>query len=278
MLNINLIESDYSELISNFLIGIFLSSAIAFFSLQFKLLTKKGSYAVFILALIIFSLGVWKWTFPIFLFFILSSLLSKYRKLKNTEVEIYFEKSSQRDHYQVIANGGLAGVLVIINYFYPSELLYLIYVSSIGAVCADTWGTEIGTLTKTKTVNIFSMKKVEPGTSGGISVPGIIGSFAGALVIALSSLFWLQLNKLSYVIVISLAGFTGSIIDSILGALVQAQFECKTCGKITERKFHCSNFTSYYKGLKWFNNDAVNFSAGISGGVICAIFAVLIDY
>jgi uncharacterized protein (TIGR00297 family) len=274
LLNINLIESDYSELVSNFLIGIFLSSAIAFFSQKFNLLTKKGSYAVFILALIIFSLGVWKWTLPIFLFFILSSLLSKYRKLKNPAIETYFEKSSRRDHYQVIANGGFAGVLVIINYFLPSELLYLVYVSSVAAVCADTWGTEIGTLIKTKTINILSMKKVEAGTSGGISVPGIVGSFTGAMVIALSSLFWLKSNKFNYIMIISFAGFTGSIIDSILGASLQAQFECKTCGKITERKFHCSNSTSYYKGIKWFNNDAVNFSAGISGGIICAIFTV----
>jgi uncharacterized protein (TIGR00297 family) len=276
LLKINLIESAYSELISNFLIGIFLSAAIAFFSLKFRFLTKKGSYAVFILAIIIFSLGAWKWTLPIFLFFILSSLLSKFRRLKNADIETYFEKSSRRDHYQVIANGGFAGILVIINYFAPSEFLYIIYVSSVAAVCADTWGTEIGTLFKSKTFNILNLKIVEPGTSGGISIPGIIGSLAGALLIGISSLFWIKLNKFNYIILISSAGFFGSIIDSILGASVQAQFKCKTCGKITERKIHCSNSTSHYKGFKWVNNDAVNLCAGISGGIVSIVLADLI--
>jgi hypothetical protein len=37
-----------------------------------------------------------------------------------------------------------------------------------------------------------------------------------------------------------------------------------------------TNSASHYKGFKWFNNDAVNLSAGISGGIVSVIFADLI--
>lgn len=123
----------------------FFASIIAFLSVKARFLTVGGAIAAFILAGLIFGLGGIKWSVPILTFFILSSILSKLRKKRNVEVEIFFEKSGVRDHYQVIANGGLGGVLVILYAIYPNELFYLIYLATLSAVCADTWATEIGT-------------------------------------------------------------------------------------------------------------------------------------
>ncbi len=259
------------NLIFNLIFGVILASAISIISYRLKLLTNSGIIAAFILALIIYTFGTWQWTLPIVTFFILSSLLSKYRKRKNTEVEKYFEKSEQRDHFQVLANGGLAGVLVILNYFYPSELLYIVYISMVAAVCADTWSTEIGTLFKTKTVDILSFKKVEAGISGGISIIGTVGALAGAFAIAITSLPWLESNHLINVIIILFAGFVGSISDSLLGASVQAQYKCRVCESVTERKIHCNERAVLLKGKRWMNNDAVNFGAGLSGGIFSII-------
>ena len=260
-----------TDLITNLIAGIIFASAISLISYRLKLLTTSGIIATFILALVIYTFGTWQWTLPIVTFFILSSLLSKIRK-KNKEVEKYFEKSEQRDHLQVLANGGLAGVLVLLNYFYPSELLYIIYVSLVASVCADTWSTEIGTIFKTKTVDILSLKEINQGISGGISVPGIFASIAGAFVIAATSLPWTESNyQINIIIIITLAGFFGSIIDSIVGSSLQVKYKCVVCGIVTERKSHCKSETVYLKGNKWINNDAVNFGAGISGGLFSVI-------
>ncbi len=51
-------------------------------------------------------------------FFLLSSLLPKIIKSKNKEVETYFEKSGARNYLQILANGGLGGMLVILNAVY----------------------------------------------------------------------------------------------------------------------------------------------------------------
>ena len=264
-----LIQTD--NLIVNLIFGIILASAISLISYRLKLLKISGIIAVFFLALIIYTFGTWQWTLPIVTFFVLSSLLSKFRKSKNESVESYFEKSDERDHLQVLANGGLASVLVILNYFYSSELFYIVYVSMVASVCADTWATETGTLFKAKTINILSFKKVEPGISGGISFPGIFGALAGAFVIAITSLPWLESDYLMNVIIILFAGFVGSIADSLLGASVQAQYKCRVCKSITERKIHCNKETNLFSGIRWVNNDAVNFGAGISGGIFSII-------
>ncbi len=260
-----------NNILNNLIIGIVLASAISFISYRYKLLTFSGIIATFLLALIIYTFGTWQWTLPIVTFFVLSSLLSKIRKRKNHEVEKYFEKSEQRDYLQVLSNGGLAGILVIANYFYTTSFLYIIYLSVVAAVCADTWATEIGTLIKSKTVDILSFKKINPGISGGISLPGILASAAGAFVIAATSLPWIESNYQINIIIITLAGFTGSIADSLLGSSLQAQYKCRVCLNITERKIHCNEKTFLVKGIKWINNDAVNLGAGISGGIFSFI-------
>ncbi len=254
----------------DFLLGILFALIIAILSYKAKFLTYGGSVATFILAGLLFSFGGIKWSVPILTFFILSSILSKLRKKKNEEVELYFEKSGVRDQYQVLANGGIGGVLVILNAFYPNSFFYLLYIASLAAVCADTWATEIGTWKKTKTYNVLNFKPIEQGVSGGISIVGSIGAFMGTIVIALSGLVWNELHLFQYFLLIILSGLLGSFFDSYLGATIQLQNKCYVCKKITERNIHCGKESSFYRGYKWLNNDLVNFFGGL-GGVLLII-------
>ncbi len=218
------------------------------------------------MAFLILGLGGWKWAVPIVVFFISSSIISKVKTKYKEIAETNFEKAGIRDWLQVLANGGAAGIFVVLNSLYPSELFYLAYVSCLSVVCSDTWGTEIGTLFRVKTVSIRNFKEVEQGTSGGISITGSIGAIIGAFIIPISSLFWIN-----SIFIISAAGLSGNIIDSIFGAVFQAQFNCSICGKITERKYHCNNRTSLIKGIKWMNNDAINFFSSVAGSIFLLI-------
>lgn len=260
------------DMLLSFITGVILAAIVAFFSYRAKFLTLSGSVATFLLAGFIFGLGGVKWSVPIISFFILSSLLSKFRKKKNEEVEMFFEKTGVRDHWQVAANGGIGGILVIINSFYSSDIIYLTYLASLAAVCADTWATEIGTLKKTDTYNILNFKPIEQGTSGGISVMGSLGALLGATVIFLSGVYWLTENVATQMFIIVFAGLFGSFFDSLLGATMQAQNKCNVCGKITERDIHCGNATDHHKGYKWLNNDLVNLFASIFGILFLLIF------
>ncbi len=139
-------------------------------------------------------------------------------------------------------------------------------------VCADTWATEIGTMGKFKTIDVLSLHRVEQGTSGGVSLAGCTGTILGAAVISFSALYWITFNHLSFILLILIAGFAGSILDSVLGTSIQTQFRCNVCKKNVEAKIHCGNLTTKIKGIKWISNDAVNFAASLCG----AIFGIII--
>ena len=253
--------------VNTVLIGILFAALIAGISFRVKFLTLSGSIATFFLASFIFGLGGIKWSIPILTFFILSSILSKLRKKKNESVEIYFEKSSVRDYLQVIANGGLGGILVIINAVYPNEIYYMIYLATLSAVCADTWATEIGTWKKTATYNILNLKPVAQGVSGGISVRGTVGAVLGSIAILFSGILWIDISYIHYTILIITTGVFGSMIDSILGATIQAQNKCLVCNKVTEKNVHCGIDADHFSGYRWINNDVVNFFSGVAGAL-----------
>ena len=280
VLTLLLLETEIPKgmLFQNYILGLFFASLIAYMSLRLKFLTWSGAIATFILAQLIFDLGGIKWSIPIITFFISSSILTKLNNQKNIEVRNYFEKNGARDYLQVIANGGIGGILVLVNAFYPNELFYLIYIASLSSVCADTWATEFGTWRKTATYNALSLKPVAQGTSGGISVIGLFGALIGSFCIALSATGWVEISYIRFVILVLLTGFLGSYFDSILGATIQAQYLCLVCNKVTERKIHCGKHTDHFRGFSWINNDVVNFFSGIMGAILIVILKSLIKF
>ena len=255
-----------------FFLGMFISGIIAGISMRLKFLSTSGSIATFILASLIFGFGGVKWSVPIMAFFILSSILSKLRKKNNEKIELFFEKTGVRDQYQVFANGGLGGIFVLMAMFSNEQFFYYLYLSSLAAVCADTWATEIGTYKRAKTYNVLTFKPIEQGRSGGISIPGTIAGVFGAFVICLSGIYWIQENVVIISLFIVFAGVVGSLVDSVIGATIQLQYLCINCEKITERRKHCGTDTVYYKGVEFINNDVVNFFAAVAAVLIILSF------
>ncbi|HWP81482.1 MAG TPA: DUF92 domain-containing protein [Bacteroidota bacterium] len=246
--------------------GVGLALGIAGLSFYGGLLTASGSVATFILASIIFGIGGWKWTVPVLAFFVLSSLLSRVGRERKREFDSVFEKTGRRDHAQVAANGGVAGIIVLLAYLHGSEEFYPLYLASIAAVTADTWGTEIGLLSSGRPIELPSFKPVAPGTNGGVTSIGIVGAMLGALVIAAVSLLWESNWKLLGLV--ALSGFMGSIVDTLLGGTLQARYRCVVCGTIVERKEHHDQPTEFIGGLRWVTNDVVNWACALSGASI----------
>ena len=270
-----LVEPGNSVILYQFLMGFILAFLISVFSVKIKFLTVSGGIAVFLLAFLIFGFGGWKWTIPILSFFIVSSLLSKLREKRNPAINNYFQKSGSRDFYQVAANGGTGGILVVLNYFFPGATWFPVYVGIIASSCADTWGTETGTMKVHKTFNILNFRAVEQGTSGGVSAAGLSGSLLGAFFISLISVFWIDNDPIGFILLITFAGFAAGIFDSIVGALFQVQYRCPDCSRIVDAKVHCGKNAVKYRGISFINNDFVNLAAGIFGGLIVYSFILV---
>ncbi len=261
-----------------FSLGTGLAALIGLLSFKARFLDAGGTVALFLLGTIIFGIGGWVWAIPILTFFISSSLLSKMWKTKKGKFNLIFEKSSRRDWAQVLANGGMAALSMIFWYIWPKTIWYVIYLGSLAAVTADTWATEIGVLSKRAPRLITTFKKVIPGTSGGISPIGLFGSLLGAFFIAAVGVALVPGNffsPLRAAAIVTLSGFAASLVDSLFGATLQAQFRCRICHKLTERKVHCNNTpTIFEKGKRWMNNDVVNSFCAISGFVFAAFLVI----
>lgn len=259
-----------------FTLGMLLGGLVAAASYRARFLSASGAVTTFLLASVIFGFGGVPWLVPILTFFILSSLLSKAGKRKKERFNLVFEKGSQRDYAQVFANGGIAGLLMIWQVLFPSPQLYFLYLGALAAAMADTWATELGVLIGQNPRRITNFVPVVPGTSGGVSAGGFLGALAGAGILAASSLPFLPADISAgpgtIFLLVTFAGVAGSVVDSYLGATLQAQYRCDICGKITEKTIHCNGIaTQTVSGLLWMNNDVVNFLNTLSGAALVAL-------
>ncbi len=260
---------------------------IAYLAYKTGTLTLSGAMGAWLLGTVVFGLGGPEWMIPIAVFFIFSSALTKLGRKHKIKLENIFEKTGRRDIYQVFANGGIAMVATMAWHFFEpvwpqSEILwYLIFITSISAATADTWGTEIGSFSRRDPVSIKTWKKVPMGTSGGLSFFGTAGAFSGALLMAFTGKYVLLIFTgieipLSLVFLIGISGLAGALVDSLAGATIQAQYQCPVCKKITEKTCHCGQIDILLiRGKKFINNDVVNFCNTFAGGLLGGILYLI---
>lgn len=259
------------------LYGLLPAILVAYLAYRAHSLSRSGSVAATVVGAIIFGLGGWQWAVLLLTFFITSSGLSRAFKRRKARLNEKFSKGHKRDAGQVFGNGGLATLFAALHAFYPESMLpWIGFAASLAAVNADTWATELGVLNPAPPRLITSLtKRVEKGTSGGISLFGTLASIAGSGIIALPAVLLSPAGILNttYFFLITAAGLSGSLFDSFLGATVQAMYFCPTDTKETEKHpLHtCGTETIHIRGWKWLNNDWVNFACGGFGAVIALI-------
>lgn len=250
------------------IVGFLLSAAIAVLAYRRDHLSETGAVAAIIVGTAVFGFGGWTWGLLLIAFFVSSSALSRLTSAAKDSAASRFEKSGRRDFGQVLANGGLATGLALLYAIVPWEGWFAAYLGVIATVTADTWATEIGTLDPRPPRLITSGRSVEAGTSGAISLYGLLATIGGAALIGLAGSLLVDLVPSWRTISVGLAaGLTGAMVDSLLGATLQAQYVCEICGEETEGARHrCGRRALKTRGLAWLDNDAVNLLASAAGG------------
>ncbi len=233
-------------------------------------LSYSGAFGAMIVGTLIFGLGGPKWGLILGLFFVTSSLLSHYKEEHKQVVAEKFEKGSQRDFLQVMANGGIAALLATLDEMTPLNVWLPLYIGIMATVTADTWATELGTLSKRPPRLISTWEIVAAGTSGGLTTVGTLMSLLGGAMIGLAAgLLFEEIYWWLGLLMGTLSGLLGSLFDSLLGATVQQLYFCNFCQTDTERRIHnCGRSTRPVHGWPWMNNDMVNLLASILGGMM----------
>lgn len=253
--------------------GFLLAVIIAYLAYRAHSLNKSGAFAATIVGTVIFGLGGWQWAVLLLIFFLTSSGLSRAFKNRKQELNEKFSKGHERDAGQVFGNGGLPTLFVFVHALYPDSIVgWVGFAAALAAVNADTWATELGVLNPSPPRMITDLKRrVEKGTSGGISFFGTFASLLGSALIAVPAALFT--DQWSLFPLITVSGLAGSLFDSLLGATVQAMYYCPTDKKETEKHpLHtCGTQTIQVRGWKWLSNDWVNFACSAFGGLIALI-------
>jgi uncharacterized protein (TIGR00297 family) len=198
---------------------------------------------------IIISGGFW-WFFILLVFYLLGSFFTHYKYQYKLSRGVAESKKGARGYKNVFSNSLAALALALAYSVFPSsdKLLLYAYLGSVATATGDTLASEIGGTYKGEPRMITTLKKVKPGTDGGVSLLGEFAAFFGASVIAVIAYITIP-NDFNLIIAVIAGGFIGTNIDSLLGATLQQ------------------------KG--YLSNNGVNLFATISGAIVSGILYYL---
>ncbi|MGZ3615895.1 MAG: DUF92 domain-containing protein [Ktedonobacteraceae bacterium] len=262
--------------------GLLFSSGIGLIAYRRKSLDKSGVLGSIVSGTSIVGMGGWSWGLSLVYFFVSSSLLSSFRVSEKAIVASdKFSKGSRRDLSQIVANGGLATFFALCFGFSRSEVnrrrAKSGFIGALATATADTWATELGTLSTTPPLLITNGKPVAPGTSGGITPLGTAASALGAT--SLGFLLWavesFRKSSARTPLLALFSAMAGSCTDSVMGATLQVMYTCPDCKTETEQQVHlCGTRTEFLRGIPWMNNDVVNFIATTVGSVVAIVLDI----
>lgn len=254
--------------------GLLVAAGVAWLAARRGQLTASGTGAAVVVGTLAVAAG-WAWGLLLIGYFVASSALTSLgRRRKAERTTDTLPPSHQRTARQVIANGGLFAACALVGTMSHSPMLHLAAAGALAAAAADTWATEVGTLWGGAPRSVLTWRTVSPGLSGGVTPAGLAASAVAGLAVAATTPWILPWPDLRGVVpVVALAGLSGSVADSLLGAAVQARHRCDRCGRLTERPDHCGIPTRHAAGWRWMTNDAVNLLATAVGALVAAALA-----
>jgi len=180
----------------------------------------------------------------------------------------------------VFANGFFGTLLSVIFFYVQGEdiainftrewwpsFLLCSHLGHFACCCGDTFASEVGILSKSKPFLVTNFKEVPHGTNGGISFLGTLASLLGGTFIGF--VFWLSgfLSLRMYdtpqwplIVIGSLGGLLGSLIDSFLGATLQISSWDPKSQKVVN---YSSSTTKHISGNDILDNHQVNFVSAV---------------
>ncbi|KAI0974076.1 integral membrane protein DUF92 [Xylaria arbuscula] len=254
--------------------------ALVYRAYSHKSLTPFG---IFIAALTATVHAIHPWNLPFVLlivFFLAGTRATAVKKEVKASLTLHAQGSDggegPRTHVQVLANSLMASILSLLHtyqlrqrreavwngqepsgtycYSWGGDLLVVGIIANYAAVCADTFSSELGILSRTepRLITSLNLRKVPRGTNGGVTVWGLFAGFLGSLIIIATSLMflptcddhtsreiaggrsWSTSEKIIFAAGMTIWGTLGSVLDSFLGGWLQRSVRDVRTGKIVE--------------------------------------------
>jgi len=175
------------DLIRNqFLIGFCINFILIYIFCKIPLMTKSGWVSAGILGTILWGCLSWQGWMSVVIYLLFGSLVTKIGfKFKKAQ-GIAEKRGGRRGPENVWGSAATGLFLAIMTKFNAANVVIFKvgFAASFAAKLADTFGSEIGKRFGKDTYLITSLKKVDRGTEGGISIEGTLASVLGSIFMA----------------------------------------------------------------------------------------------
>ena len=216
----------------------------------FSMLTPSGFVTAFGLGVGLWTTLGWKGWSVCVLYLLLGNFVTKVKFAEKEKRGLAEGRGGRRGPENVFGSAFTGLVCAFLSIWkekpfgISSSLLVLAYVASLATKLADTFASEIGKAYGKTTFLITTLKRVEPGTEGAISLEGTVASVLGGFLLSIYS-YGIGLISLPGVGISVIAAFLATNAESLIGATLQER-----------------------EGFKWMTNEVVNFLNTLIGAVI----------
>lgn len=240
-------ELNYHADMALIAIAVAIAFAFGYFSYRTKTADVSGLLSAALIGIILIIFADIRWFLVVLAFFILGSASTRYKYEYKHRIGVEQAHGGARGYLNVFANGSVAAAAAVLWGVTASPVFLALFVGSVATAAGDTMASEIG-VTGGDPIMITSFARVPAGTNGGVTFIGEAVSVIGAFLISLLS-FFLGIIDIPTAIGCVLAGFIGTNIDSLVGAIIENP------GMI--------------------GNAGTNFLATLFGGVCAVVFSSL---
>ena len=190
---------------------------------RLPLLTRAGWVHAGILGTVLWGCLGWTGWVAVVVYLALGSAVTKLGFEQKQERGLAEARGGQRSPANVWGSAATgAGLALLIGAgLEPKLWLTLGFAASFAAKLADTFGSEIGKRWGSTPRLITTLRRVEPGTEGAISLEGTLASAAGSLVMSLVMWALVLVPSGRLMLLVAVVGFLATLAESVLGAIAQ---------------------------------------------------------
>ena len=234
------------------LVGLLLSGAVVLASFRLRLLTVPGGLGAVVVGTLAFAFGGWPLWLLLMWFFGSANIAARFmarRAARRGErggrgrtapqaprasqaLKPKREEGEPRKLRQVLANSLPFLACAAASAATGDPWLLVVSAGALAACTADTWASEVGVYSKDDPVNILTRQPMQRGLSGGVSPLGLLATVVGSAATAALALLLFRAfaspapTEPTAFFLIMACGVVGSLVDSVLGARLQAKYRC----------------------------------------------------
>jgi len=204
-------------------VGFGINAVLAAAGYAAKSVNASGVMAGIALGTVLWAFLDWPGYLLLIAFFVVGTVCTKIGYEAKAGRKLAQEGEGRRGARHAFANTGVAVACGVFAVTTPHTVFFVVAcAAAFATAAADTAGSEIGQLWGRRAFLPTTLKPVPPGTDGAISLVGTLaGIFAAVLLGAVGAV--VGLYPWMGVVAVTLAGFVGSTLESVLGAFFEGR-------------------------------------------------------